>query len=273
MTYVDELVKQQGERVERVNEIGGQLDLVVEKDENGEPRLKLSTEAVDGLREEALKLAKEVERVDSRHQRTQEGRRGAQPRQGPRTLRGHQPPARRSGSAASTRSACPATSTSRASTQAARSARRWSNGRWKSRPNDISRGLGRIGEDAAIEVILDPNTRMWLDKNDVNLTELPLAGEQRFGIDVAMATGYFIDMLPVVNGSRPDHPVERIPGRAGIHGVPPWIQLERTRPRPGSQPDFGGPQHGPDRVQHHRGHRPQHAARAFRRRDVDPTRS
>lgn len=75
----------------------------------------------------------------------------------------------------------------------------------KHNPNDLWRGLRKVlsqyTEEDGMPVIIDPNSGMFLDKNEVDLAELPLAAEQRFGIEIAMASGYFIDMLPRVNGS------------------------------------------------------------------------
>ena len=72
--------------------------------------------------------------------------------------------------------------------------------RWRDDREAADKGMAQL-QNMAFPVYIDPASRVFLDANDVNATELPQAAEQMYGIGAAMASGYFCDLLPIVNGT------------------------------------------------------------------------
>lgn len=201
-TYLDELKSQTEKDSARVKEIHDTINQSQVQDENGEVTTSLSQEAVEGLLAEATDLN---ERMDKRQpdidqlEKIEAARRRDEnlaPFAGVNLTKERQVSDFNSlelGPNRKVEGAITGRTIGEAVVEAATELDR----------NDLARGFDKLARSGGVtyDFIMDPHTHLLLEQNDVNLTELPLANVQMFGIEVAMASGYFIDLLPVVNGS------------------------------------------------------------------------
>ena len=206
MSFLDQLRTQREALISEAEQIAESLDGISKSDNEGNPVSSLSKDTIDTMIERSANINNELDRMDAdikeleRHAAIRTRDKGLSP------FAGIQPQAERKvsdlnrmdlGGGQYLNGTIPGRTIGEAIVA---KARELGASQWRNDNEAAERGMAQL-QHMSFPVFLDPNSRVFLDANDINATELPQAAEQMYGIGAAMATGYFIDLLPVVNGT------------------------------------------------------------------------